>query len=458
MASITKRGKTYRIKAFVGYDTNGKQQVRTMTYTPAEGMSERQAEKEAQRQAFIFEERIKNGLLADGKTKFSDFADYWLRIYAEPKLKAKTIIRYKGLLKRINLAIGHIPLNKIMPAHLMEFYNALKSETPENAVYRCKVDFKKYLKEKKMSQVALSCKTSLSLSTISNIIKGKNVSAETANVVSAALNVPLQVLFVLQNPQKRLSSYTIVHYHRLISDILGIAVKWQYIPYNPCSRVDPPKGKTEEIVYLDEYQSKHLMELLQKEKSIYRRAISLLLLTGMRRGELLGLEWKDVDFDAKTIYVHQTSQYLPSQGIYDETPKTKSSKRLIMISPQVISVLREQLEWQQRQFHTAPDRWHNSGRIITDEHGAPMHPDRLTRWFRKFVKKTDLPTDLHLHSLRHTYATLCIANGVPITAVSSQLGHANVAITAKIYAHAIKSAEIAAADKIGGLFSDVIKT
>lgn len=457
MASITKRGKTYRIKAFVGYDSNGKQKVRTMTYTPPEGMSERQAEKEAQRQAFIFEDRIKNGLLADGKTKFADFADYWLRIYAEPKLKAKTVARYKSLLKRINPAIGHIPLNKIMPAHLLEFYGTLQSATPVNAVYRCKVDFKKYLKEKKMSQASLSRQTGLSLSTIGNIIKKNNISVETANAVSSALNVPLQTLFILQNPQKKLSSHTVVHHHRLIFDILGTALKWQYIPYNPCARISPPKEEIEDIIYLDEIQSKYLMQLLQAEKGIYRRAISLLLLTGMRRGELLGIEWQDVDFNAKTIYVHQTSQYLPSQGIYDESPKTKSSKRLIIISAQVISLLQEQLEWQQRQFHAAPDRWQNSGRIITDEHGAPMHPDRLTRWFGKFVKKTDLPTGLHLHSLRHTYATLCIANGVPITAVSSQLGHANVAITARIYAHAIKSAEIAAADKIGGLFADVIK-
>lgn len=456
MASITKRGKTYRIKAFVGYDSNGKQKVRTMTYTPPEGMSERQAEKEAQRQAFIFEEQIKNGLLADGKTKFSDFADYWLHFYAEQKLKAKTVARYKSLLKRINPVIGHIPLNKIMPAHLLEFYSTLQSATPENAVYRSKIDFKKYLTEKKISQASLSRQTSLSLSTISNIIKKNNVSAETANAVSTALNVPWQTLFVLQNPQKKLSSYTIVHYHHLVSNILSAAVKWQYIPYNPCTRIDAPKSEKADIDYLDENESKHLLQLLQKEKGIYRRAISLLLLTGMRRGELLGLEWQDIDFHAKTIYVHQTSQYLPSQGIYDESPKTKSSKRLIIMSAQVIFLLQEQIEWQQRQFHAAPDLWQNSGRIITDEHGAPMHPDRLTRWFGKFIKKTDLPTGLHLHSLRHTYATLCIANGVPITAVSSQLGHANVAITAKIYAHAIKSAEIAAADKIGGLFADVI--
>ena len=84
-----------------------------------------------------------------------------------------------------------------------------------------------------------------------------------------------------------------------------------------------------------------------------------------------------------------------------------------------------------------------------------MHPDRLSHWFGKFIKRTDLPP-IHLHSLRHTYATLCIAKGVPITAVAAQLGHASVSTTTTIYAHAIKSAQIAAADKVGKIFEEIL--
>lgn len=84
-----------------------------------------------------------------------------------------------------------------------------------------------------------------------------------------------------------------------------------------------------------------------------------------------------------------------------------------------------------------------------------MNPDRLTQWFGKFIRRTDLP-QIHLHSLRHTYASLCIANGVPLTAVAAQLGHSNVATTATIYAHAIRSAQLAAAVKMDTLFADIL--
>ncbi|OKZ68140.1 MAG: hypothetical protein BHV88_13565 [Clostridiales bacterium 41_12_two_minus] len=198
-----------------------------------------------------------------------------------------------------------------------------------------------------------------------------------------------------------------------------------------------------------------MLKLLQSEPGMYRRAISLLLLTGLRRGELLGLEWKDIDFKNRTLTISRTSQYLPKRGVYTDEPKNKSSRRLVLISTQVVLILQEQQRWQAFQASQLGNGWDPCGRIITGEDGSPLHPDRLTRWFAKFIQRTDLPP-VHIHSLRHTYATLCIAQGVPITAVAAQMGHANVATTATIYAHAIKSAQIAAADKIGGLFEDVL--
>lgn len=456
LASIRKRGNSYLFRVYAGYDTDGKQIEKTKTWKPPADWTERRAEKEAQRLAALFEEQVRTGGLSNGKMKFADFAAYWMQKYAEPNLKPKTVTRYNGLLRRINRSIGYLPLNKIQPGNLLEFYQSLGDETPENVAYRCVVDLKKLLKEKGLTQVTCADNAGISVTTISNICHGKNTSMKTAAAISRVLDYPISSLFAPTQPQRKLASHTVRHYHRLLSCILGDAVKWQYIPYNPCGRVAPPRAESSDIEYLDDRQAKELMALLQKEPSIYCRAISLLLLTGLRRGELLGLEWQDIDFNAKTMHIVRTSQYLPSRGIFTETPKTKSSKRLVIISDQVLDILRGQLLWQHLQAKRLPDRWMDSGRVITSEDGSPMHPDRLTRWFGKFIRRTDLP-QIHVHSLRHTYATLCIANGVPITAVAAQLGHANVAITATIYAHAIRTAQIAAADKVGGLFANVIK-
>ncbi len=457
MASITKRGGTYRFRVSYGYDADNKQIVKTMTWTPPTEMTEKQADKEAQHQAAIFEERIRNGFTGNGKMKFSDFSSYWMEKYAEPSLKPKTVTRYRGLLKRINQHLGYLPLNKIQPSSILDFYEVLSKEAPDNTPYRCTADLKEIIKTKSVTQAACARVAGISSATLANVCKGKNVSYKSAAAISSALNIPLPSLFAATRPQQRLAPCTIRHYHRLLSDILGDAVKWQYIPYNPCARIDPPKAQHPDIEYLDDNQAVHLMELLQREPGIYRRAISLLLLTGLRRGELLGLEWQDIDFNAKTMYISRTSQYLPGRGVFTESPKTKASRRFVVVSSQVITILQEQLLWQQRQWKSSPNAWIDSKRVITSEDGSPMHPDRLTRWFGKFIRRTGLPP-IHIHSLRHTYATLCIAKGVPITAVAAQLGHSNVATTATIYAHAIQSAQIAAADKVGGLFANIIST
>ncbi len=167
----------------------------------------------------------------------------------------------------------------------------------------------------------------------------------------------------------------------------------------------------------------------------------------------MGLQWSDVDFQRMTITVSHTSQYLPNRGIYISDTKNKSSQRIVFISQQVIDLLQEQKSWQalvckQDGKKTPCDH------VITNEDGTPMNPERLTHWFGKFIKTTDLPP-IHIHSLRHTYATLCIANGIPLTTVAAQLGHATVATTANIYAHAINSSQANAANTIGQLFESM---
>lgn len=455
MATIDKRGQSYRIRVYAGYDVNGRKIEKTMTWRPPADWPEARAKKEAQRQAVLFEERIKRGEIIGSKLKFAAFADQWMNEYAIPYLKPKTVTRYNGLLKRINISIGHIPLEKLHPQHLLQFYASLNNETPENMPYSCKIPFKTYLKDLGITQVALSETSKVSVAVLGNINRGKNISYSSAEHICKALNVPLTKLFTPANPVKKLSSTTIKHYHRLISDILSDAVKWGYLASNPCSKVSCPRGHATSVEYLNDDQARILFELLDTVPEIYRHSVRLLLLTGMRRGELLGLEWDDIDWKNRCIHVRRSSHYLPQKGIYTDTPKNESSNRIIIISNQVITVLQSQMAWQRNQAAAHGEKWIDCGRVVVSEDGSPMHPDRLTRWFSRFIAGTDLP-DIHLHSLRHTYATLCIAKGVPITEVSAQLGHSSVATTANIYAHSIRSARIAAADKLGGLFADLL--
>lgn len=271
-----------------------------------------------------------------------------------------------------------------------------------------------------------------------------------------ALNVPRSDLFTELSKGTFLNANTVRGYHQLISSILSKAVKWGYIPFNPATNAELPKLKPAEAVHLDEADARKLLTLLQNEPIRYRAPITFDLLSGLRRGELLGLRWTDIDFNSETITIAQTSGYVAGTGIYVDTPKNKTSSRPLKLSRTAFMLLEEYRAWQNTQRELCGDRWSDKDRrIFTNEEGAPIHPDALTKWFTDFAKRCGF-AGVHLHSLRHTYASLMISEGTPLVVVSRRLGHAQVSTTANIYAHVIASADEKAA-QIAEKFSDVLQ-
>lgn len=183
-----------------------------------------------------------------------------------------------------------------------------------------------------------------------------------------------------------------------------------------------------------------MLNLLENEPIQYRTMLTVLLFTGLRRGELLGLEWQDINFEDKTITVERSSLCTKEKGIFTDTTKNETSKRTLETSDSVFILLRQYKAWQTEQRLMQGDQWQNSSRLFTSVNGKPMHPDVLTNWFSSFIKKNDLP-NVHIHSMRHTHASFLIAEGVPITTVAKQLGHANSYTTMLTYAHAVDNRE-----------------
>ena len=199
-----------------------------------------------------------------------------------------------------------------------------------------------------------------------------------------------------------------------------------------------------------------MLTLLDEEPQQYRNAITLLLFTGMRRGELLGLEWTDFNEEYGLLKIDKTIQYLPDRGIFEDDTKNETSDRVIKLSKSAIRALKAQRKWQLEQQLKLSNCWNPSGKIFTSPTGAIIHPDTLTGWFHDFIERSDLPP-IHLHSLRHTHATLQIANGVSVTTVAGILGHSNANTTTKVYAHAIQSAAAASAEMMDNLLNPVRK-
>ena len=450
MATIRKRGDTYQIRVSCGYDTNGKQIEKSITWKPTAGMTKRQIEKELERQKVLFEEKCMTGQFLDGNITFADFAERWFKDYAEKQLRSRTITRYKELMRRIIPAIGHIKVHKLQPHHLMEFYNNLSEEgiRLDTKYSPCK-DFKDVLTATGYTQQALADKSGVGVTTVRACVNGKNVAKSTADKIQAVLK--RKDIFTPASNKTTLSSKTISEYHRLISSILTTAVQWQVIPSNPCNRVKPPKVERKEAVSLDEKQAAELIRCLQAEPLKYHTAIMLALYTGLRRGELCGLNWSDIDFKNGLISVNKAVLYSADMGVHEDATKTKSSNRIISIPSDMVNLLKRYRAEQMEQQLLLGDQWQNSGKVFTNEMGGVINPDTLSTWFKGFIRRHNLP-DIHFHNLRHTAATLLIAGGADIATVSKRLGHADRTTTLNIYTHAIKSADKAAADMLQDIF------
>lgn len=453
MPTITKRNDTYKITVSAGYDINGKQIRKHLTWKPAPGMTAKQIEKALNTQAVLFEERVRNGTYLDGNIKLSDFAEQWFNDYANEHLRATTLKRYRSLMPRINTALGHMKLEKIQPQHLLSFYKNLAEEgVREDIKYKASCDLRALIKDKKLTLSKVADMAGLGGRTLTVAVGGQNITKKSAVAIAEALCEPLDSLFIATDEGKTLSSSTVHYYHNVLSSMLSTAVQWQIIFSNPCERVKPPKIGKPDPKYLDEEEARQLIDLLQNEDTQFRIMVELLMFTGLRRGELLGLEWSDIDFDNKIIQVCRSSLYLPEKGVFEDETKTAGSQRAFKVSQAVIDLLKEQRLNQATQRLKVGDKWENSNKIFTAWNGSPLNPSCLTSKFRNFKKKYNIE-GITVHGLRHTNATLQIAAGTPLTTVAHRLGHTNTSTTANIYAHAIKSADEMAAEAISDILT-----
>lgn len=451
MATIQKRGATYTIRVSSGYDINGKQIVHSMTWVPPAGLSARQIQKELDRQSVLFEEKVRAGQVVDGTTRLTDYAERWFQEYVPVHLKPTTQQNYKILWKRVEPALGHLRMDKIRAHHLNTFYlNLMEEGIRGDVMYRCD-RFKDISKAAGKTAAALAEETGLGIRTLYSLNAGNAVKPETAEKLALAFHLPINDIFYPVKDKDTLTRCSVNHYHKFLSSIFRTAVKQGVIAENPCSRADPPSAGDDEPVYLDESCALKLVQALEQAPIKYRVMIFLLLDTGMRRGELLGLEWKDIDFDLQTITIRRNSIYLPGQGVTTQTPKTRKSIRTIKVPQQCLDMLKQYRGWQREKRLQLGDQWEEHDRLFTAWNGSPLHPSSVTSWFSKFARSAGLPDGVTIHSLRHTNATLLIAAGVNVRTVSARLGHAHTSTTMDIYSHAIQSADAAASSAIGSI-------
>jgi len=241
-----------------------------------------------------------------------------------------------------------------------------------------------------------------------------------------------------------LSPKTVANTAGVLSAALGDAVRLRLLPHNVASDARLPSRRRQEMHAWTEQEAGRFLASVAADRlfPLWRLALA----TGMRRGELCGLRWRDVDLEARTITVASTRVVAGRVEIGE--PKTKAGHRIISIDAGTASVLSA---WRKRQ---AEERllvgagWRDHGLVFVDPVGEPPHPETVTRWWREAVAKAEVPP-IRLHDARHTAATIMLRSGVPVKVVTQRLGHADVAVTMRVYQHVTAQDDATAADVLG---------
>jgi integrase len=265
---------------------------------------------------------------------------------------------------------------------------------------------------------------------------------------------PAEVQAWVNRLTTRIAPQTVRNAHARLHKALEVAVKNTYIPRNVASSTELPSVPKTSIEPLNFEQVNVLLDVVEGHRwaAIYRLAVNL----GMREAELFGLTWGAIDFAQGTLRVfQQLRRARPAKGAAREfvlqSTKTRAGERTLRLDEDLLEVLREHQENQAEERALLGEKWRDpwGTLVFTTETGGPIHISCLLDHFRQVLEKAGLP-DIRFHDLRHTAATLMLADGVPLVTVSKILGHASPAITAAIYAHSLdesKSTAIAGLSK-----------
>lgn len=267
-----------------------------------------------------------------------------------------------------------------------------------------------------------------------------------------------------------LSTSTVRSIRSTLITCLDSAREAGLIKNNPAKATKPPRLIRKEKVFLSPAQAQRLLAVAEKgtyyiDKTTadpgqlyllkcYAVLIRLALVTGMRRGELLGLTWPCIGTD--TISIRYQEQYSSNKGYYLGTPKTRTSIRTISLDHSTMKVLNDWRYYQQAYAEQLGNQFRNLNRLVlTNAFGTFVHPDNFRcRHWAAMCKAADLPKGCTLHSLRHTAATLMLQAGVDIKTCAQRLGHANATMLLKVYAHVLSENDAKAADTLAGLITN----
>ncbi len=421
MASIKERNGSYQITVSRGYDIYGKHLRETTTYTPDPGLSPKKRQRAVEEFARKFEEQVKNGLTMDGrKVTLKEFVDRWLEEYAVHKLQPGTVEKYRAELEaKVLPVLGHLKLSELRPHNLNAFFVSMTKDGVRK-------DGKK-----------------------GGYSKGSI--AKTRNVLSSVLRTATEWEIIDRNPLDKV---------RPQAEETADKLKF-FTPDQAATFLDyiekPYTVKTKGHKRIDDTGKEYTVGGYESQKEIPEQIRVLFILAiyaGLRKGELLALEWSDIDFQADTISITKAVSVVAGQQI-TKAPKTKNSRRVVSI-PHFLAQRLKSLKAARIKYRwELGDYWQGAEWVFIQDNGKQMSystpysafQDAITRYNSGRPVAAKLPV-IPFHGLRHTSATLLIATKQDLRTVSSRLGHAQASTTMNIYAHALRETDRKASEAL----------
>lgn len=438
MASIRKRGETFTITAYMGYDEQGKQRKKTTTYRPPDGVTAGKAEKLAKAFAATWEEKIRGYVALDENRTFAELAEWYYSTVAPQTLKPNVLVNYrKGIYDHIIPVIGREKLKNITPPMLDSLFAELQKSGNMEQHFR--------LKNKALfdgfKRQELAEKSGVERTTLYTMLRGGTVSRATAEKVAAALGLKVDKVFDDMTEKKGLSGASTNKLKLNLSAIFTAAVKKEIMRRNPCKLVTPPKVDTAPAAYLNEQQCHELLDLLSQQPDFqFEVIINLFIASGIRAGELSALYWEDINLETGMMFIRHTLVKVGGEYVRQE-PKTIDSARRIILPEYIIGLLKKHKALQTERRFKLGTAWKDKNLVFTNLSGGFYLGTNMNNKLKRIIAGTDLPQDLHLHSMRHTHASLLINSDVAARVIADRLGHSTTKTTLDTYSHVFAESE-----------------
>ena len=466
MAAITKRenktGVSYQIQVKVKDQSTGKLVIKSMTWKPDDGMTLKQIEREVVLVASKYESEIREMVtgaisgIEEMNITLNQYCENWLD-RRQGELALNSYVNYKDTLNLIKEHIGGVQLKKLTPFSIQKFYDTLDNMKKTTSYAIAKPSFRKTIDKKGITREQLAKLVKTTHTTINRAQNGENISVKSAEKLAKELGKDVDKLFKIVIKEEPYAYETMHKHKRGLRAILATAKKQRLIPDNYASSdyIITTKRPETEIKFMDDYESKEFYKELMQMKDIrIKTALLTLLMTGLRRGELCGLDWTNINFEEETLTIKQSYISVRGYGKVLKSPKTNSSKRTMAISKVLVKQLKEYKEWQDEQKAFLEDLWNDSGAMLTGQNGDRLCPQSINTWLDNVLKTANLD-HYTPHSIRHSNITLQLIAGVPINIVSGRAGHARTSTTSDIYSHFVKSVDKVAAEKLNTMFEGI---